>query len=64
LLGLKWDNVDLERAVLHVQRMLSAAKSDPTFNYSQKWEGAEHQAHWAGYGRTQAAQGGTERGTA
>jgi integrase len=31
LLGLKWDDVDLERGVLHVRRTLSSAKSGPTF---------------------------------
>ncbi len=31
LLGLKWDDVDLERGVLHVRRTFSSAKSGPTF---------------------------------
>lgn len=31
LLGLKWEDVDLERRVLNVRRTLSAAKSGPTF---------------------------------
>jgi integrase len=31
LLGLKWEDVDLERCALNVRRTLSAAKSGPTF---------------------------------
>jgi integrase len=39
LLGLKWDDVDLERGVLHVRRTLSSAKSGPTFTTPKNGKG-------------------------
>src|SRR5215213_6355579 len=39
LLGLKWEEVDLERAVLHVRRTLSAAKSGPAFTTPKNGKG-------------------------
>ena len=39
LLSLKWDDVDLERGVLHVRRTLSSAKSGPTFTTPKNGKG-------------------------
>jgi integrase len=39
LLGLKWEDVNLERGVLHVRRTLSAAKSGPTFTTPKNEKG-------------------------
>jgi integrase len=39
LLGLKWEDVDLERGVLHVRRTLSGAKSGPTFTTLKNGKG-------------------------
>ncbi len=39
LLGLKWEDIDLERGMLHVRRTLSAAKSGPTFTTPKNGKG-------------------------
>ena len=39
LLALKWEDVDLERGVLHVRRTLSAADSGPTFTTPKSGKG-------------------------
>src|SRR5215217_6739618 len=39
LLGLKWEDVDIERGVLHVRRTLSTAKSGPTFTTPKNEKG-------------------------
>lgn len=39
LLGLKWEDVDLERGVLHVRRTLSGADSGPTFTTPKNGKG-------------------------
>jgi integrase len=39
LLGLKWDDLDLECGVLHVRRTLSPAKNGPTFTTPKNGKG-------------------------
>jgi integrase len=39
LLGLKWDDLDLECGVLHVRRTLSLAKNGPTFTTPKNGKG-------------------------
>jgi integrase len=61
LLGLKWEDVNLDAATLRVRRTRSQAKSGPTFYSAEERQGAEHKAYVAGRRSAQVPQGGTER---